>query len=129
MMMRRVLFVICCSVFIMTGCSLLPSSESGCAKGDPFSIFMYCKKTPYYPAGAGWVKDGMTREERLSDWRTCGGSADLKEGFRPWISPEPYETYGPEHEKHGKQLWSCMGSKGYRYLMTEKCSPDVCLYP
>ncbi len=127
--MHRFLLVIFVSAFILTGCSLFPGSDGACARGDPFAIFMYCKKTPYYPIGAGWIKERMTREERLSDWRTCGGDSNLTEGFRPWISPEPYETYGPEREKHGKQLWSCMSAKGYKFIRIDECSPDVCLYP
>jgi hypothetical protein len=86
------------------------------------------------PYGARWVKEGMTRESRRADWVACGGAADLQNGFRKWVSPEPWEKYWSEHERHVGQLRICMQSKNYKYRSpqrpgkSDECDAS-CLYP
>ncbi len=87
-----------------------------------------------YPFGARWGKEGMTRERRLADWMACGGGANLQDGFRKWIQPEPWEKFWPQKEAHTDQLFACMTTKGYEYRnparpnMPDQCD-SRCLYP
>lgn len=91
--------------------------------------------SPSYPYGARWVKEGMTRESRRADWVVCGGAANLSYGFRALITPEPWETYWPEYERHIEQLRLCMQAKGYVYRSPplpgkpDECDATSCLYP
>jgi hypothetical protein len=61
--MRYLALGACASMMLLSGCGiggvwLEPSNQ-------PLS--------PFYPYGARWVKEGMTRESRLADWVACGG--------------------------------------------------------
>ncbi len=88
-----------------------------------------------YPYGARWVKEGMTRESRKADWVTCGGGADLQEGFRKWIQPEPWTSYWNEHEGHSRLLTACIREKGYTFKsharpgLPDECDARTCMYP
>lgn len=78
------------------------------------------------PYGAHWVKEGMTRESRQIDLVQCGGSQDLREGYKTWLSSIPYEVYSSEKTLYVRTLAACMQSKSYEWL--DAC--DVrCLYP
>ena len=88
-----------------------------------------------YPYGARWVKEGMTRESRLADWVACGGGVNLSNGFRDWISPEPWEKFNAAREHHLDVLRTCIKTKGYGYKnpqrpnLADECSAQSCLYP
>jgi hypothetical protein len=88
-----------------------------------------------YPYGARWVKEGMTRESRKADWVTCGGGVDLSNGFRQWITTEPWSTFNAERERHEDMLNACIQSKGYDYKnpalrdVPDECDARTCMYP
>lgn len=89
----------------------------------------------YFPYGARWVKEGMTRDSRLADWMACGGGVNLSNGFRDWISPEPWEKFNAAREQHLDVLRTCIKTKGYGYQnpqrpnLADECSAQSCLYP
>jgi hypothetical protein len=91
--------------------------------------------SPSYPYGARWVKAGMTQQSRLADWVACGGGADLSNGFRKWINPEPRQQFFSALNRHDGQLWACMGNRGYLYKKPvradkpDECTASVCMYP
>jgi hypothetical protein len=77
------------------------------------------------PYGAHWVKAGMTRESRLSEFMQCGGYENLREGFE--IQPNQSTTdFFKGYNAHVTQVSACMRSKGYSYL--EQCDAR-CLHP
>ncbi len=79
------------------------------------------------PFGARWVKDGMTRESRLSDWVACGGGADMGDGFRKWMDPESWESFWSSKQFHVEQLSTCMQSKSYAFHRQATLdTPDQC---
>jgi len=81
--------------------------------------------SPTYPYGARWVKAGMTRESRLSEFMQCGGYENLREGFE--IQPnQPTTDFFKGYNAHVTQVSACMRSKGYSYL--EQCDAR-CLHP
>ena len=88
-----------------------------------------------YPYGARWFKEGMTRESRLADWVACGGGVNLSNGFRDWITPEPWEKFNAAREQHLEELRACIKAKGYKYKnpqrpdIPDECTPQICLYP
>jgi len=88
-----------------------------------------------YPYGARWVKEGMTRESRLSDWVACGGGVNLSNGFRTNIHGELMRQYLDDMENHSKKLSSCIQAKGYTFKyfprlgLSDECTPEICLYP
>ncbi len=107
----------------------------GCGIGGVWLEPSNRPKSPSYPYGARWVKEGMTRESRLADWVTCGGGSDLRDGFRDWIQPETWESFWPQKEARSKKTWACMQSKGYDYKnpqlpgKVDECTAQICLYP
>lgn len=88
-----------------------------------------------YPYGARWFKEGMTRESRLADWVACGGGVNLSNGFRDWITPEPWEKFNAAREQHLEELRACIKAKGYKYKnpqrpdIPDECTPQICLHP
>ena len=88
------------------------------------------------PYGAHWIKEGMTKESRLSDLRTCGNIGDEKIEFDPKLisaekrPDEPNEIAAYLRLRH--QLGQCMRKIGYqpigdlRYL--SGCDAR-CMYP
>jgi hypothetical protein len=88
-----------------------------------------------YPYGARWFKEGMMRESRLADWVACGGGVNLSNGFRDWITPEPWERFNAAREQHLEELRACIKAKGYKYKnpqrpdIPDECSPQICLHP
>ena len=123
--MRHLFLGVCASVILISGCGiggvwLEPSSR-------PLS--------PSYPYGARWVKEGMTRESRLTDWVACGGGVNLSNGFRTNIHGELMRQYLDDMENHSKKLSSCIQAKGYTFKyfqrpsVPDECTVQICLYP
>ena len=78
------------------------------------------------PYGAHWVKEGMTREGRLHDFKQCGGdSVTFKAGYEKQRD-QTTADYLEGLNKHTLKLHSCMRAKDYLYL--EQCDTR-CLYP
>lgn len=77
------------------------------------------------PYGAHWVKEGMTREMRVTDWLECGGSPGLNDGYerRSGITTKDYFE-GLDLRR--KQIRQCMDEKNYHWI--EQCD-DRCMYP
>ena len=77
------------------------------------------------PYGAHWVKEGMTREIRVTDWLECGGSSGLNDGYerRSGITTKDYFE---GLDLRLKQIRQCMDGKNYLWI--EKCD-DRCMYP
>jgi hypothetical protein len=134
MIMKCHLMKICCTLtLLLTGCGFVSPGRG--PSGDPFSIFMYYEKRIEYPYGARWFKKGMTRESRLADWVACGGGVNLSNGFRDWITPEPWEKFNAAREQHLEELRACIKAKGYKYKnpqrpdIPDECTPQICLHP
>ena len=132
MIMKRVAFWAISVSLLLNGCGI------GGIWMDPSNRPL----DPSYPYGARWVKEGMTRDSRKEDWVACGGGADLQAGFRDWIKPEAWAVYWPQLEAHRRQLWECMNSKDYEYLIggyefeyptvsgkPVRCDARTCMYP
>jgi hypothetical protein len=125
MIMKRVAFWAISVSLLLNGCGI------GGIWMDPSNRPL----DPSYPYGARWVKEGMTRESRKADWVTCGGGADLQEGFRKWIQPEPWTSYWNEHEGHSRLLTACIREKGYTFKsharpgLPDECDARTCMYP
>ena len=67
------------------------------------------------PYGAHWIKEGMTKENRLRDFVVCGGGTSLKEGYE--IKPnQSREDFFKEYNLHVLRVKDCMLQKGYHYL-------------
>ena len=78
------------------------------------------------PYGAHWVKEGMTREGRLHDFKQCGGdSVTFKAGYEKQRD-QTTADYLEGLNKHTLKLHSCMRAKDSLYL--EQCDTR-CLYP
>ena len=93
------------------------------------------------PYGAHWIKEGMTRESRLQDYESCGGTKSFQGGFpdaviraetQPTdvVSTQSYNNElidNPQAEARlGKKRMICMFGKGYVWL--DSCDAR-CLYP
>jgi hypothetical protein len=100
---------------------LLPLLVSGCLLESVGPIDRNIK-----PYGAHWVKERMTREARIFDFKECGGdSVTLKAGYeiqRDQTTSDYFEGLN----KHTLKVHSCMRTKGYVYIDT--CDAR-CLYP
>jgi hypothetical protein len=77
------------------------------------------------PYGAHWIKDGMTRERRMTDWLQCGGGEGLSDGFERQSNITTKEFFDGL-DRHRKMIRSCMDSKGYKWI--EQCDAS-CLHP
>lgn len=93
---------------------LLPLLMSGCLLESVGPIDRTIK-----PYGAHWVKEGMTRESRISDWVSCGG--DPSGSFSPSIKAlTDGEKIGISREQTRKRLEvevdSCMINLGYQFV-------------
>jgi hypothetical protein len=125
MIMKRVAFWAISVSLLLNGCGI------GGIWMDPSNRPL----DPSYPYGARWVKEGMTRESRKADWVTCGGGVDLSNGFRQWITTEPWSTFNAERERHEDMLNACIQSKGYDYKnpalrdVPDECDARTCMYP
>ncbi len=104
----------------LTGCIRMTCMSPSCLGEETYDNLMHPK-----PYGAHWIKEGMTRESRVIDWLQCGGGERLSDGYtsRPGLTTK--EIFDGLNA-HGKQLSSCIKSKGYVHL--EKCDAR-CLYP
>lgn len=75
--------------------------------------------TPSKPYGAHWVKEGMTKENRLDDIAACGTARTEYVGFsEEKIKAEKYPGEPNDIMAQGRltEIWfQCMKSKGYRY--------------
>ena len=105
----------------LTGCIRMTCMSPSCLGEETYNNLMHPK-----PYGAHWVKDGMTRESRLSDFVQCGGGADLRENYAEWLSTIPYETYSAGKTQHIRTISDCMKSKNYAWQ--DSCDTR-CLYP
>jgi hypothetical protein len=93
---------------------LLPLLVSGCLLESVGPIDRSIK-----PYGAHWVKEGMTKEERINDWVSCGG--DLSGSFSPSIKNlVEGEKVGVSREETRRRLETqtdaCMVNRGYRFI-------------
>ena len=93
---------------------LLPLLVSGCLLESVGRIDRSIK-----PYGAHWIKEGMTREEQLNDWVSCGG--DRSGSFSPSIKTlSGGEGTGVSREQTRRRLEveadSCMINLGYRFI-------------
>ncbi len=121
--------------FTLVTCVTITLFVTGCAIQD-VTVSRDELMRSYFPYGARWVKDSMTRQSRKVDWLTCGGGQDLSNGFRDWISSqESRESYFSGLERHSKQLSTCIQAKGYAFKyhprpgLPDECTADICLYP
>ena len=105
-------------ITIFSGCMTCMSEM--CLGKDTYERLMNSK-----PYGAHWIKDGMTRESRLVDYKECGGGADLREGYEVRQGQSNKEFFDG-FNAHTYQLLSCMKSKGYVYR--DQCDAS-CLHP
>ena len=116
---------VCRIIFVLN--SLLMSS---CGIGGYWMNGVSGKERTEYlnsikPYGAHWVKEGMTRESRTSDWLQCGGAEGLQDGYerKSGISTnEFFDGLG----LHRKKIRGCMDGKGYNWI--ENCDAR-CLHP
>jgi hypothetical protein len=126
--MSRLAFVLVAT--LLTGCGL----AAPCGNGDPFALFQYCEKRVSYPYGARWIKDGMTKESRRSDFVQCGGVENLNEGYERQ-SGVPAKEFIDGLNSRRNQLWTCMETRGYAYRnpsrpgLEDECNAGACLYP
>lgn len=99
---------------------LVPLLLSGCLLESVGPIDRSIK-----PYGAHWVKEGMTREMRVTDWLECGGSLGLNDGYerRSGITTKDYFE-GLDLRR--RQIRQCMDGKNYHWI--EQCD-DRCMYP
>lgn len=99
---------------------LLPLLMSGCLLESVGPIDRTIK-----PYGAHWVKEGMTREGRVTDWLECGGSVGLNDGYER-TSGMSNKNYFDGLNLRRKQIRECMDARNYQWI--EQCDAR-CLYP
>ena len=119
--MKKIFFILVSGslIFLLTGCFV---SELGSMSGRERIEYLKSIK----PYGAHWIKEGMTRESRITDWLQCGGGGRLSDGYKDWLSSVPYEIYAQGKSVHIQNLTTCMQAKSYFYL--EQCDAR-CLHP
>jgi hypothetical protein len=77
------------------------------------------------PYGAHWIKEGMTKEQRREDFKSCGGSEDMRQGYEAQPNQSAQDFF-EAFNAHVTQVAACMRRNDYIYL--EEC--DVrCLHP
>lgn len=130
----------------LTGCVGAGIAMFGVVVGTPDSSGLIGAGLPRqervdFPFGARWVKEGMTRDSRRTDWIACGGDEDLTNGFRANPKVESFEALGSQLAARNKQLWMCMNAGGYQYFNdgyafgnpklpgNDKRCDTRCLYP
>ena len=117
--MKRLLYIACLfSITLFSGCMTCMSEM--CLGKDTYERLMNSK-----PYGAHWIKDGMTRESRMTDWLQCGGGEGLSDGFER-KSNITTNNFFDGLNLHRKVIRSCMDSKGYKWI--EQCDAG-CLHP
>jgi hypothetical protein len=115
----KLLIALVVSINFLTGCLYGQCINGPCAL-EHTRIVQAIK-----PYGAHWVKEGMTRENRLSDFTQCGGYANMREGYE--IQPNQSTTeFFKDYNAHVTKVAACMRAKGYTYL--EQCDAR-CLHP
>jgi len=106
---------------LLTGCVGAGIAAFGVAVGTPDSTGLIGAGLPRqervdFPFGARWVKGGMTRDSRRTDWIACGGDEDLTTGFRANPKVDSFESLNSGWAARNKQLWTCMKAEGYQYF-------------
>ncbi|MEN9886169.1 MAG: hypothetical protein RL758_747 [Pseudomonadota bacterium] len=99
---------------------LVPLLLSGCLLESVGRIDRSIK-----PYGAHWVKEGMTREKRITDWLQCGGTAELGDGYER-KSNMTNKDFFDGLNLHRQNIRICMAEKNYQWI--EQCDHS-CLYP
>ena len=116
--------LISCLLFVLSASVLSGCLYGQCING-PCALEHSKIVKSIKPYGAHWVKEGMTRESRLSDFMQCGGYENLREGYE--IQPNQSTTdFFEGYNAHVTQVASCMRTKEYSYL--EQCDAR-CLHP
>ncbi len=86
--------------------------------------------SPSQPYGAHWIKDGMTKENRLDDTVACGSGRTeyvLFSDEKIQAAKLPEDPNDIQAEGRLSKIWAeCMRNKGYVYL--EYCD-SRCQYP
>ena len=95
-MMRRI-FCKVAAALLLSGCLL-----EGAAPVD---------RNPK-PDSAYWIKEGVTKESRLSDWIQCGGAANGNYGYEIQRG-QSHKEYFERLNDHTNRVAMCMKSKGY----------------
>jgi len=80
-------------------------------KGVPVRIIP-SKLTTQFTPGESWIKSVMTEEERLNDWKLCGGGEGLKSGYKKSFWASDKENFDQLTE-HLQSIRNCMTTKGY----------------
>ncbi len=105
---------------VLTSCGIGPHQMNGVSGRERTEYLNSIK-----PYGAHWIKEGMTKERRLSEFTQCGGYGNMREGYE--IQPNQSTTdFFKGYNAHVTKVAACMRAKGYTYL--EQCDAR-CLHP